>query len=143
MFTVGGVFDEDKDEETLESHFYNDLFAYNYSGNGRWTSLNLKKAKANKQRRRKAKPTETQPKPEVVKDEDESSDSGSESDTTSQLDRSQQLDGHAAPAVANGALLTLPASTSTLPTSAEPEEQISPCARYNSMLAISRNVLYL
>lgn len=71
----GGVLDEEKDEESMESVFYNDLyvlphltnalvamaekryrFAYNPQGNGRWMSLNLKKRKkiGGKRRVRKA-----------------------------------------------------------------------------------------
>ncbi|GAA6048289.1 hypothetical protein JCM3770_006522 [Rhodotorula araucariae] len=41
----GGVSDDDKDEETLDSTFYNELFGYNTTGNGRWISLRLKQRK--------------------------------------------------------------------------------------------------
>ncbi|KAK4056837.1 Kelch repeat-containing protein 3 [Microbotryomycetes sp. JL221] len=41
----GGVSDEDKDEETLESVFHNDMFGYNLAGSGRWISLPLKRKK--------------------------------------------------------------------------------------------------
>ncbi|KIM21328.1 hypothetical protein M408DRAFT_333526 [Serendipita vermifera MAFF 305830] len=41
----GGVYDDDKDEETLESVFYNDMYGYQVAGNGRWVSLALKRPK--------------------------------------------------------------------------------------------------
>lgn len=41
----GGVSDDDKDEETLDSTFYNELFGYNTAGNGRWVSLLLRRRK--------------------------------------------------------------------------------------------------
>ncbi|KAF5328928.1 hypothetical protein D9758_016821 [Tetrapyrgos nigripes] len=41
----GGVTDEDTNEETLESVFWNDLNGYQWSGKGRWVSLTLKKGK--------------------------------------------------------------------------------------------------
>lgn len=74
----GGVLDEEKDEESMESVFYNDLwvlippdgayphsFAYNPAGNGRWTSLNLKRRKKMGGKRR-AKKVEVE-----VRDEEE------------------------------------------------------------------------
>jgi len=50
----GGVTDEDKHEETLESVFHNDLYGYQMSGNGRWVSLLLKKPKQEKGKKKKA-----------------------------------------------------------------------------------------
>ncbi|KAI7959407.1 hypothetical protein MJO28_003198 [Puccinia striiformis f. sp. tritici] len=44
----GGVLDLEDNEEGLVSEFYNDLYAYQLSGNGRWMSLNLKKPKKKK-----------------------------------------------------------------------------------------------
>ncbi|BGP24519.1 Kelch repeat-containing protein 3 [Rhodotorula toruloides] len=41
----GGVSDDDKDEETLDSTFYNELFGYNTTGNGRWIQLMLRRKK--------------------------------------------------------------------------------------------------
>ncbi|BGP56211.1 hypothetical protein JCM8202_002102 [Rhodotorula sphaerocarpa] len=41
----GGVSDDDKDEETLDSTFYNELFGYNTAGNGRWIQLLLRRKK--------------------------------------------------------------------------------------------------
>lgn len=50
----GGVVDEDKHEETLESVFHNDLYGYQMSGNGRWVSLLLKKPKQEMGKKKKA-----------------------------------------------------------------------------------------
>ncbi|GAA5842487.1 hypothetical protein JCM11251_007329 [Rhodosporidiobolus azoricus] len=41
----GGVSDDDRDEETLDSTFYNELFGYNTAGHGRWVSLLLRRKK--------------------------------------------------------------------------------------------------
>jgi hypothetical protein len=50
----GGVTDEDKHEETLESVFHNDLFGYQIGGNGRWVSMLLKRPKREKWRKKRA-----------------------------------------------------------------------------------------
>ena len=49
----GGVTDEDKHEETLESVFHNDLNGYQTTGNGRWVSMLLKKPKQEKGKKKK------------------------------------------------------------------------------------------
>ena len=49
----GGVTDEDKHEETLESVFHDDLYGYQTTGNGRWVSLLLKKPKQGKGKKKK------------------------------------------------------------------------------------------
>ena len=53
----GGVTDEDKHEETLESVFHNDLYGYQMVGNGRWVSMLLKKPKQEKWKKKKAAQT--------------------------------------------------------------------------------------
>ena len=50
----GGVTDEDRHEETLESVFHNDLYGYQTTGNGRWVSMLLKKPKQEKGKKKKA-----------------------------------------------------------------------------------------
>ncbi|KAF9049842.1 hypothetical protein BJ165DRAFT_1341529 [Panaeolus papilionaceus] len=42
----GGVTDEDTNEETLESVFHNDIYGYQLAGKGKWISLALRKPKA-------------------------------------------------------------------------------------------------
>jgi len=44
----GGVTDEDTGEEGLESVFWNDMYGYQIGGKGRWISLALKQPKAAK-----------------------------------------------------------------------------------------------
>ncbi|KNZ62983.1 hypothetical protein VP01_11g6 [Puccinia sorghi] len=44
----GGVLDLEDNEEGLVSEFYNDLYAYQLTGNGRWMTLNLKRPKKKK-----------------------------------------------------------------------------------------------
>ncbi|OAV87349.1 hypothetical protein PTTG_00591 [Puccinia triticina 1-1 BBBD Race 1] len=44
----GGVLDLEDNEEGLVSEFYNDLYAYQLSGTGRWMTLNLKRPKKKK-----------------------------------------------------------------------------------------------
>lgn len=53
----GGVTDEDKHEETLESVFHNDLYGYQLVGNGRWVSMLLKKSKQEKGKKKKTAQT--------------------------------------------------------------------------------------
>ncbi|KAN0118364.1 galactose oxidase [Russula decolorans] len=49
----GGVTDEDSDEETLKSIFWNDLNGYQIAGNGRWVSMMFKTPKKKGGRRKK------------------------------------------------------------------------------------------
>ncbi|KAI0294028.1 hypothetical protein B0F90DRAFT_1759450 [Multifurca ochricompacta] len=49
----GGVTDEDSDEETLKSVFWNDLNGYQVTGNGKWVSMMLKAPKKKGGRRKK------------------------------------------------------------------------------------------
>ena len=72
----GGVTDEDKHEETLESVFHNDLYGYQLSGNGRWVSMLLKKPKQEKGKKKKA----VQGVPVVQKVEREGSDCDGDED---------------------------------------------------------------
>lgn len=63
----GGVCDDDKDEETLDSVFYNQLFGYNMAGrDGRWISLPLKRKKkmGGKRKTKVVKPVPEAPKPD-------------------------------------------------------------------------------
>jgi hypothetical protein len=83
--------------------------------------LNLKKAKGAKKRRRV--------KPEVVAQrEDSASDSGSEDEDGNEKEAKPVQNGHAEPA-------TEPA--------AEEIDRSIPCQRYNTMLAVQKNTLYL
>ncbi|KAF8760875.1 Galactose oxidase [Rhizoctonia solani] len=106
----GGVHDEDTSEETMESVFYQDMYGYQMTGNGRWISLTLRK-----QKQKGKKPQIAQQKPQ--KD-------GSDTD----MDETDQP--QSAPKVA------------TPGTPTEPEQTI-PLPRYNALLAVLRNTLYI
>ncbi|KAI0257724.1 hypothetical protein BC834DRAFT_920813, partial [Gloeopeniophorella convolvens] len=97
----GGVTDDDPDEETLNSTFWNDLNGYQLIGPGRWVSMLLKtsKSKRNKQKKR-------------TLEDNEDNDTGTATATGADLD-------------ADDPLLSLP------------------MARYNAMLAVLRNTLYI
>ncbi|CAE6472959.1 unnamed protein product [Rhizoctonia solani] len=107
----GGVYDEDTSEETLESVFYQDMYGYQMTGNGRWISLTLRKQK------QKGK------KPQVAQQKQQKD--GSDTD----MDEPEQP--HPAPKAG---------VTPGAPT--EPEQTI-PLPRYNALLAVLRNTLYI
>ena len=77
----GGVTDEDTSEETLESVFHNDLYAYQIAGNGRWVSMQLKrpKKKGGPQKKKPAVPVQQQRRPDPAdEDEEDYGDDGEE-----------------------------------------------------------------
>ncbi|CEL57405.1 Kelch repeat-containing protein 3 OS=Saccharomyces cerevisiae (strain ATCC 204508 / S288c) GN=KEL3 PE=1 SV=1 [Rhizoctonia solani AG-1 IB] len=106
----GGVHDEDTSEETMDSVFYQDMYGYQMTGNGRWISLTLRK-----QKQKGKKPQITQKK--LQKD-------GSDTDMD-EPDQPQPVPKLATPGA---------------PT--EPEQTI-PLPRYNALLAVLRNTLYI
>ncbi|KAG5641320.1 hypothetical protein DXG03_005489 [Asterophora parasitica] len=125
----GGVTDEDRHEETLESVFWNDLYGYQIQGKGRWVSMALKKPKRNDRGPRKRKaaavPTYNQ----------------NEGDSADDQEGYDDEDEPAIPAVGK--------SKSQPNVKPEPEIDLDspsltvPLPRYNTMLAVLRNTLYL
>ncbi|QRV76349.1 kelch repeat-containing protein 3 [Ceratobasidium sp. AG-Ba] len=105
----GGVFDEDTSEETLESFFYQDMFGYQMTGNGRWISLTLRK-----QKQKGGKKVQ-----QVQQKRKDQSDS--------ETDLPVQRHPPEAPALEGQADL----------------EQTIPLPRYNALLAVLRNTLYI
>lgn len=106
----GGVTDDDRDEESLESVFWNDLYGYQLVGNGRWQSMTLKKLKkAGKGGKRKAAA--------VQQGESDGDDDGIK---TREVQNTKDLD-------------------------VGPEDPIltTPIPRYNAMLTVLRNTLYI
>lgn len=99
----GGVTDEDSDEETLKSVFWNDLNGYQFAGNGRWVSLMLKALKRKGGKKKKVAPRDD--------DEDEA-------------ERAAVLEPDLEPDAEDPLLST-------------------PMPRYNAMLAVLRNTLYI
>lgn len=113
----GGVVDTETDEESLESQCFNDLYAYQIPGNGRWISLNLRKPKkkAGAARRRKkaaaVQPSKQDSERYNTDDEDEEGDKEPETIEEEEEDPD------------------------------DPQKSV-PIPRYNVMLAVQRNVLY-
>ncbi|KAF9558179.1 galactose oxidase [Agrocybe pediades] len=131
----GGVTDEDTSEERLDSVFWNDLYGYQLTGKGKWISMTLKKPKA-KGGKRGAKKKQQHNKD---KDEDEKwnlatrkgeGDDGEESDdqVADVKDKGKTV---SVTGAEEGAVdVDDPLSTTPLP-------------RYNAMLAVLRNTLYI
>jgi len=104
----GGVTDEDSDEETLKSVFWNDLNGYQLAGNGRWVSMMLKMPRKKGGKRKKDR---------VREDDDENYEGA-------QKVAAIELEPEAEPDLDDPLLST-------------------PTPRYNVMLAVLRNTLYI
>ncbi|KAG0698891.1 hypothetical protein DFH29DRAFT_939202 [Suillus ampliporus] len=109
----GGVTDDERDEESLESVFWNDLYGYQLAGNGRWQSLTLKKPKK-AGRSGKRKPAAVQ------QGQPEGSDDDDDAVKTHETKRPEEPD-------------------------VDPDDPMltAPIPRYNAMLAVLRNILYI
>ncbi|KAK0558458.1 Kelch repeat-containing protein 3 [Tilletia horrida] len=189
----GGVTDTEADEETMESEFWKDLYAYNLAGTGRWVSLNLKRPKkkagggggaaAKERRRREAEEAARRRKEEEeeeerkYKEEEEEEDSDSDEDededeedeeekerlraieqarAAREAEAKAQSRDDAGPVDANrdanGATSIsesgAPNGKEASPAPAEDDDaddpqRTVPRERYNAMLAVQRNTLYL
>ncbi|KAF9779795.1 galactose oxidase [Thelephora terrestris] len=127
----GGVTDEDKHEETLESVFHNDLFGYQIGGNGRWVSMLLKRPKREKWRKKRVA---TNVPIVVQKVEREGSDcegDGGEDGDDDEGDGASQI--------------TLRVEEPHPKSEVDPEDPVltTPMPRYNAMVAVLRNTLYI
>lgn len=170
----GGVTDEDTSEETLESVFHNDLYGYQISGNGRWTSMLLKKPKKVKvqQKKKAAGPVQTQRRGAAEEEEDDEGTHLGDDDATHLGDDDDYKDEDDVTKVrfflttgfslCNGSHLQAhpsksAARTQLAPPSKQPaqdqppEDEVDPDdpiltiprPRYNAMLAVLRNTLYM
>ncbi|KIK70141.1 hypothetical protein GYMLUDRAFT_34611 [Collybiopsis luxurians FD-317 M1] len=120
----GGVTDEDTSEETLESVFWNDLNGYQWTGKGRWVSLALRKPKKKGGGAKKKAAAQS-----AQKDNASDSDSDGTSNT---------------PVVK--ATPRAPSSVTTKRAIGDdPDDPLltTPLPRYNAMLAVLRNTLYI
>lgn len=112
------------------------MHGYQLKAPGRWRSFNVKQKKGPAgKRRRKPKPVvEAQPKSESEKEES-SSDSGSEDDSDSEAEKERYVPPK------------IPEPVDETPkTPLEPPPDTAaeaPCSRYNAMLAVQKNTLYL
>lgn len=145
----GGVTDTEADEETMESTFHKDLYGYQIPGTGRWISLNLKRPKKKGGGgRRKKKPTLAQhpqqqqqqrgDRDDSDDDEDCNSDDGRDDAGNNDLtDSTEKLTIQPAPAPA-------PAPVRE-DEEEDPDDPLNtvPLERYNVMLAVQRNILYV
>ncbi|KAI0693520.1 galactose oxidase [Cerioporus squamosus] len=136
----GGVTDEDTSEETLESVFHNDLYGYHITGNGRWVSMLLKKPKkkGGAPKKKGAAVLDTRPKPDFDEEESEDGDGSDEESVMKEAEKPSKPSKPASSAKQN---------TATAP----PEDDVDPDdpmltlppPRYNAMLAVLRNTLYI
>ncbi|KAF9261281.1 galactose oxidase [Marasmius fiardii PR-910] len=162
----GGVTDEDKGEEGMDSVFWADLNAYQWGGKGRWISLTLKRPKkkgggGNKKKKKQAQAAaaaEAQRKKEEaeeegkarieaenedVEDKERDDDDDDEDDETSR----KPAQPFAPQNVKTRVKLPTPAVTNVDPNGDEvdPEDPslTVPLPRYNAMLAVLRDTLYI
>ncbi|EGN92555.1 hypothetical protein SERLA73DRAFT_117156 [Serpula lacrymans var. lacrymans S7.3] len=131
----GGVTDEDTSEETLESTFWNDLYGYQLAGNGRWISMTLKRPKKGGSAKKK-KPVLHPPRREE-QDEERNSDA-------EDYDEREHTD---TPVVLpqkdlKGSSIKLASTVDTETDTDDPMLSL-PLPRYNAMLAVLRNTLYI
>ncbi|KAH9483277.1 Kelch repeat-containing protein 3 [Psilocybe cubensis] len=115
----GGVTDEDTSEERLDSVFWNDLYGYNLNGKGKWISMTLKKPKA--------KGGKGQAKKQVKKKDKWDSD-----------DEGDPLTEQGA-----GGPVSLPPASADKDIGVEDPLLTVPMPRYNTMLAVLKNTLYI
>ncbi|KAF8164705.1 hypothetical protein B0H34DRAFT_686248 [Crassisporium funariophilum] len=120
----GGVTDEDTNEETLESVFWNDLYGYQLSGKGKWSSMTLKK------------PKEKGAKLKGVKKKQK----GKDAKWKAQNSDAEEEEGGGDDDIRSPSIVT-ELTTDDVHTS-DPMLTI-PLPRYNAMLAVLRNTLYI
>ncbi|KZT70021.1 galactose oxidase [Daedalea quercina L-15889] len=132
----GGVTDEDTSEETLESIFHNDLYGYQITGNGRWVSMMLKRPKKQGGAARKQKPMAASSRVQGDIEEDEI---GSDTEYGGGDESSKEK------TIANKKLSALKATGKPTIDDTDPDdpELTRPMPRYNAMLSVLRNTLYI
>ncbi|KAG7097966.1 hypothetical protein E1B28_005276 [Marasmius oreades] len=161
----GGVTDEDRGEEGMDSVFWADLNAYQWAGKGRWMSLMLKRPKKKggggggkkrkqqahtaAEQRKKEEEEETQAQAQAATNLEE----GEENDHDHDNDDEDDDDSSRRPAqpFAPQNVKTRIKSTTPIPTAGVKEEEVDPedpnltipLPRYNAMLAVLRNTLYI
>lgn len=145
----GGVTDTEADEETMESTFHKDLYGYQLPGTGRWISLNLKRPKKKGGAgRRKKKQQQQQQQQHHSNDHD--TDDDEEHDYASDNDDSVEQAKDLAESTDRRQIQipTQPPPPSRVQQDEEeddPDDPLKtiPLERYNVMLAVQRNILYV
>ncbi|KAN0085624.1 hypothetical protein V8E55_006758 [Tylopilus felleus] len=126
----GGVTDEERGEERLESVFWNDLYGYQVAGHGRWIAMHLKKPKkrggGGKKKQAKGGGATSSIQDLDDHNDDEAGEDGEETQTRSPV-------------------AIRPASEPKREDEIDPDDPnlTRPMPRYNAMLAVLRNTLYI
>lgn len=130
VVVFGGV-EDDETEEDLDPTFYNDLFALNLDRK-KWFPMTLRKKGKKSRRRRKKDKNSNSERTEVSKSENTASEDiaveDHDSDNADDDDDEQEMDTDAL----EKAFLE-----------EEEEEELMPCPRFNSAVAVQRNILYI
>ncbi|SPO24773.1 uncharacterized protein UTRI_01747_B [Ustilago trichophora] len=144
----GGVTDTEADEETMESTFHKDLYGYQLPGTGRWISLNLKrpKKKGGGGRRKKKATNAQQQQQQQRRNGDDSDDERYNTDDEHDGGEGEDL----AESTEKLQLQQQQQQTPPPPPADDEEEddpddplKTIPLERYNVMLAVQRNILYV
>ncbi|KAG8851378.1 hypothetical protein FRB96_009213 [Tulasnella sp. 330] len=144
----GGVSDVDKDEEVLESVFFNDMqvlqsYAYQTTGAGRWTSLNLRAKKKSGVSRKTKLAVKPQAPRHIANDDDATEgmdvDHADDEEWTGIEPAATSLTTSSSVAVAKDDLVS---STQELNINIS-DDTSGPFLRYNAMLAVLKNTLYI
>ncbi|KAF5347577.1 hypothetical protein D9756_010671 [Leucocoprinus leucothites] len=123
----GGVTDEDTNEETLESVFHNDLYGYQLSGKGKWISMALKKPKPKGGK----KVTRADKRKEATR-------GANRRERDSDEDEEEEDD-----VLLPSNVIKSPPGTAITDRDPDDPNLTLPIPRYNAMLAVLRNSLYI
>lgn len=138
----GGVTDEDRHEETLESVFWNDSYGYQIPGKGRWVSMALKRPKKKGGGGRKQKKGVQVPVQQKYRPGEEE---GEKSDGEEGEDDYEEVE-PASPVLRKGGMgKTEEEEVKPVEPEVDPDDPnlTAPLPRYNTMLAVLRNTLYI
>ncbi|KAH7046148.1 galactose oxidase [Linnemannia elongata] len=147
----GGVFDDDVNEETLESTFFNELWTYQID-TGRWFPMNLKRPKtAKKKKTRKPKQgsggggqggvgQDGEEKREKMKWEESTDD---EFDYGDFEESDNEDSGANTPKKGKGRMRGYNANNTFPDDDDDEDEPLMPCPRYNTMLAVQKSTLFI
>lgn len=147
--SFGGVFDSYDDDEDLISTFYNELYGYQTAGNGRWISLNLKRPKKKGPTKKKKAIKAIQAQQEEAREQAEDSEGEGEEDRDEGADEKERTNGDGQHQLEGET--SQPTNGAQTPP-AEPDEEEEdpddplktvPIARYNAMMAVQKNTLYI
>lgn len=131
----GGVTDEDTSEETLESVFHQDLNGY-HIGTGKWSSMMLKRPKKPGGAAKRKKLVPDRIKESLDEKEEQTEQNDSEGDSKSSGAR---------PSLKANKILVPPSDMHSEHDAIDPDDPVrsTPQPRYNTMLAVLRNTLYI